>query len=126
MQLLLPKSRVTFSSFAIKLIFTFMNLRQLFGLKPKADIKQIYKNGAIVIDVRTPMEYQAGHFGKSSNIPLNKIDTKIDFLKSKNKPIILICRSGGRAGTATNILKSAGVEVYNGGGWESFRMKVRS
>lgn len=102
-----------------------MNLRQLFGLKPKADIKQIYKDGAIVIDVRTPMEFKAGHFGKSSNIPLNKINTKVEYLKKKNKPIILICRSGGRAGTARNILKKTGLEVYNGGGWEAFRMKVR-
>ena len=103
-----------------------MNLRTLLGLKPKADLKQLYKDGAIVVDVRTPQEYKSGHFGKSINIPLDKITSKIDYLKSKNKPVILICRSGARAGSAKGILKGNGLdEVYNGGGWESFRMKVR-
>lgn len=102
-----------------------MNLRKLFGLKPKADIKQLYKDGAVVIDVRTPMEFKAGHFGKCTNIPLNKIGSKIEFLKSKNKPVILICRSGARASTARGMLGKSGIEAYNGGGWESFRTKVR-
>lgn len=102
-----------------------MNLRKLFGLGPKADLKQLYKDGAIVIDVRTPMEFKEGHFGKSKNIPLNKINTQIDSIKSKNKTVILVCKSGMRAGQAKGMLKNAGVEVHNGGGWESFRMKVR-
>lgn len=102
-----------------------MNLRSLFGLKPKADVKQLYKEGALVVDVRTPMEFKAGHFGKSINIPLDKITNKIEFLKKKNKPIILICRSGARARTAKGFLTRSGIEAYNGGGWEAFRLKVR-
>ena len=73
---------------------------------------------AIIIDVRTPSEFQSAHFENSINIPLSEISDKITEIKSLNKPIICCCRSGFRSQKATKILKSQGIECYNGGSWQ--------
>ena len=41
-----------------------------------------------------------------------------------SKPIITVCQSGARSGMAKGILKSAGIEVYNGGSWFGLRSKI--
>jgi rhodanese-related sulfurtransferase len=95
-------------------------LRKLLGLAPKVDCHELIANGAILIDVRTPAEYSGGKPKNSQNIPLDKIDGKIEKIKKLKKPIILCCASGMRSGRATSILKSNGIEAYNGGGWNKF------
>ncbi len=99
------------------------NIRNLLG-KPKQNIKTIYQNGAMVIDVRSTDEFRAGHFDGAVNIPLDTISGKVENLRQKQKPVILVCRSGARSGVATNILKNAGLDAYNGGGWTSFKTTV--
>jgi phage shock protein E len=95
-------------------------LRKLFGLGPKVNYHELLANGAILIDVRTSGEYASGKPKDSKNIPLDKIGSKIDKIKALNKPIVLCCASGMRSGRATSILKSKGIEAYNGGGWNKF------
>lgn len=80
-------------------------------------LKEIAPN-AVIIDVRTPSEFQSAHFEKSVNIPLNDIPNKIAEIKSFNKPIVCCCRSGFRSRKATKILKGQGIECYNGGSWQ--------
>lgn len=82
-----------------------------------ADLKELYHKGALIVDVRTPAEFQQGHIKNSINIPLQNIQQNIQQLKQKNKPIIAVCLSGGRSSSATGILKNAGIEAYNGGAW---------
>jgi len=96
---------------------------KLFGGGNSA-LEQVLKDGCVIIDVRTKQEYKEGHIRGAINIPLNQIPKEIKRLKAKNKPIVTCCRSGGRAGSATSILKEAGIECYNGGGWASLRKKV--
>ncbi len=94
-------------------------LRKLLGLAPKVDLAEIIRNGATIIDVRTPGEYATGHIDGSINIPLDKISKSVDKLKKK-QPIITCCASGARSGAAKRLLESAGIqEVYNGGSWYS-------
>ncbi|MBI2280977.1 MAG: rhodanese-like domain-containing protein [Bacteroidetes bacterium] len=96
-------------------------LRKIFGLGPKVDVHELIRNGATLIDVRTPAEYNSGHAKGSTNIPLDKISTKIEKIKQLKKPVVLCCRSGMRSGQATSILKGAGIkEAYNGGPWNNF------
>lgn len=96
-------------------------LRKLLGLGPKVDHFEILSNGGILIDVRTPEEYNQGHAKGSKNIPLDKIQGKIKKIKELNKPVVLCCRSGMRSGQATAILKRNGIqEAYNGGPWNRF------
>ncbi len=90
-------------------------LSKLFG--PKVDLSEVKRNGAIILDVRTPAEYKSGHGKGSVNIPLDQIKSKLDKIKAYNKPIITCCASGMRSGSAASILKSNGVEAYNGGSW---------
>lgn len=98
-------------------------LQKLFG--PKVDFKALAAAGAVIIDVRTPEEFRAGHIKQSVNIPLQVIAGKIADLKKKNKPIIAVCRSGARSGTAVGILKNAGMEAYNGGAWNALDYELR-
>lgn len=96
-------------------------LRKIFGLGTKVDVHELIRNGATLIDVRTPAEYNLGHAKGSTNIPLDKISTKIEKIKQLKKPVVLCCRSGMRSGQATSILKGAGItEAYNGGPWNNF------
>ena len=88
----------------------------LFG---KNKIKEAIKKGATIVDVRTPHEYDNGKVPGSINIPVDRISASIERIRSLKKPVILVCESGARSNTAKNILKSAGLEVYNGGSWES-------
>jgi phage shock protein E len=96
--------------------------KKLFGTS--TDYKTLVQSGAIIIDVRTPDEYKGGHIKTSVNIPLDKISGSIADLKKKNKPIITCCRSGARSGIAKSTLSSAGLEVYNGGAWDSLKNKI--
>ncbi|CAN5369900.1 rhodanese-like domain-containing protein [soil metagenome] len=100
-------------------------LKNLLGLGPKADFKEMMKNGATIIDVRSKGEYQGGHIKGSVNIPLPNLESHISKLK-KDKPIITCCASGMRSASAKGILKSKGFqEVHNGGGWMSLQNKIR-
>lgn len=99
-------------------------LRKLFGLGPKADYAELIRQGAIIVDVRTPGEYKSGHIKGSINIPLDSIGNNLSKLK-KDKCIICCCASGMRSGSAKSILKSKGyIEVYNGGSWSGLQNKI--
>ncbi len=98
-------------------------LKKLSG-KSSPDYKELVKDGALIIDVRTVEEYRSGHISGSKNYPLDQIRNQVQAIKKLNKPVITVCRSGARSGVARNILKSAGVEVYNGGAWTSLNTKI--
>jgi phage shock protein E len=96
----------------------------LFG-KVKTDFKGLVGEGAVIVDVRSPQEFAAGHIDGSVNIPLDIINTKSAFLKENGKPVITCCRSGARSGVAHGLLKAAGIPVYNGGAWNSLKQKIQ-
>lgn len=97
---------------------------KLFGTAPSLDFKELTGQGAIIVDVRTPGEFSSGHVKGAINIPLDLINMQIDRIKKTNKPVITVCRSGSRSGIAVNLLKSAGVEAYNGGAWDELQNKI--
>lgn len=99
-------------------------IKRLLGLGPKTDYKELMKNGAQIIDVRTSGEFHSGHIKGSVNIPLQQLSANIKKIK-KDKPVITCCASGMRSASAKSILKSNGfAEVYNGGGWASLQQKL--
>jgi rhodanese-related sulfurtransferase len=99
-------------------------LKNIFGFGPKLDYAALVKNGASIIDVRTPGEYQTGHIKGSINIPLQSLNSNIARIK-KDKPVITCCASGMRSASAKSILLSNGfAEVHNGGGWMSLKNKL--
>jgi rhodanese-related sulfurtransferase len=75
----------------------------------------------IIVDVRTVEEWNDdGHADCSVNYPLDQFAGKIEELKQYDK-VILVCRSGNRAGIAKSHLVSAGYtkEVENLGPWQN-------
>lgn len=98
-------------------------LKKLFGGTP-VNYKELISKGAIIADVRSANEYKDGHIPGSKNFPLDSIRRKVAELKKLNKPVITVCRSGARSNMAKSILKSAGIEVYNGGPWTSLKSKL--
>lgn len=99
-------------------------LSKIFGGGPKVDLKDLVKQGATIVDVRTPAEFQGGHIKGSINIPLQSLDKNLAKLK-KDKPIITCCASGMRSSSAKSILKSKGFDVHNGGGWTTLQGKLK-
>lgn len=92
-------------------------IKNLFGGKKKEEVKAFLDRKAVVIDVRTPSEFDAGHFKGAKNIPLHLVSSKIQQVKAFNKPIIVCCASGMRSGQAKSILERNGIEVINAGSW---------
>ena len=93
--------------------------------KPKADVTKLIKEGAVIVDVRTKGEYQAGHIEGSRNIPLDTIKKEAAALKNLNKPVVTVCRSGNRSSMAKAILAAAGIEAYNGGAWTNLKRQIQ-
>ena len=83
------------------------------------ELKNIIEAGALIIDVRTPEEFEEGHIEGSLNIPLDEIEKAMSWLQ-KDVPTVVVCASGSRSAYAFKMLKTNGYEkVYNGGSWDS-------
>lgn len=100
------------------------SLKTLLGFGPATDYAALVKNGAQIIDVRTPDEFCGGHIKGSVNIPLDRLQQNLAKIK-KNKPVITCCASGMRSASAKSILQTNGyTEVFNGGGWSGLQSKL--
>ncbi|WP_375748264.1 rhodanese-like domain-containing protein [Vibrio sp. HN007] len=76
------------------------------------------KGGALLVDVRTPGEYNAKHLMNSVNLPLNTVGHAFKDI-DKDKNIVVYCRSGNRSGQAKAYLEQIGfTNIHNGGGLE--------
>jgi rhodanese-related sulfurtransferase len=83
------------------------------------EIKEYLDKEAIVLDVRTQEEWDAGHIEGSKHIVLTVVPSEIEQIKSWGKPIIAVCRSGARSGQAAQFLTQNGVDIINGGPWQN-------
>lgn len=84
--------------------------------------------GAFVLDVREPYEWNEGHIPNATLIPLGTLPNQLASVP-KDKPIVVICRSGNRSQSGRDILLKAGftnVTSVNGGmiAWEAARLPV--
>jgi phage shock protein E len=99
--------------------------QQLFGGGPKTDLRATIDEGAFLVDVRTPGEFNSGHVKGSVNIPLDSITHQLPKFKNK-KNIIVFCRSGNRSGQAKTILEQNGfTNVVNGGTWQDVNQYIQ-
>lgn len=97
------------------------------------DVKQaqsMNKQGALLLDVREPDEYSALHAPDAKLIPLGQLSSRLPEIATyKDKPIVVMCRSGRRSAQAVSLLKEAGytqVSNVKGGiqSWESEGLEV--
>ena len=80
------------------------------------EVEKILKNsGGILVDVRSPKEYEEGHMEGAISIPEYEIKKKAKILlPNKEKVIIVYCSSGGRSKKAKEELRNMGYKyVYN-------------
>ena len=99
-------------------------LKKLFGSSSAdeaLDFKKILADGAVLIDVRTPKEYESGHIDGALLFPVQTIEQNIEAIRKLNKPVIAYCRSGNRSGRATKILNNHGIKTVNGGGFTTLK-----
>jgi rhodanese-related sulfurtransferase len=83
------------------------------------NIKEALQKGALVVDVRTPQEFDGGRVPESINIPVDRISSQADRLIAMKRPVVFCCASGARSHIAVTILKAKGKkDVYNGGSWK--------
>jgi rhodanese-related sulfurtransferase len=76
-----------------------------------ADAVRLINKGALVIDVRKPEEFSAGHIVNARNVVLERLRGGEDGVgKKKDKILLTVCDTGTNAGTAAGLLRKAGYE----------------
>lgn len=83
----------------------------------------INQSNPLILDVREPAEFAVAHVRNAKSVPLSELPKRIDELsKFKNTPVIVMCKSGERASSATMMLRKAGFEQASSldGGLESW------
>jgi rhodanese-related sulfurtransferase len=89
----------------------------------------INRQDALVVDVRDPGEYGAGHIIGARNVPLARIGAAAGELKRKDRPVIVYCQGGERAPKAAALLRKQGfgsvVNLSGGiGAWQQAGLPV--
>lgn len=84
------------------------------------EASELLKNGALVIDVRSANEFEAGHIIQARNIPLDRVEVMAwSQVKDKNTPLLLHCSTGIRSKLAMRKLESLGYKnVHNLGSYD--------
>lgn len=84
------------------------------------EVAQAQADGAVVVDVRTEGEHQAGNIPNTQLIPVDQLRDHVEELRGKD--VIVTCAVGQRGHTATQILRSHGIKVRNlDGGYTTWR-----
>lgn len=77
-----------------------------------ADAVRLINKGALVVDIRKPEEFQAGHIVNARNVPLEQLEHDPQLLsKKKNRVVLTVCDSGLTSARAAKLLRKAGFEA---------------
>jgi len=125
------KSNKIFMVLAIVLgvVFAVQQLQAADGV----DVKQaqsMNQQGALLLDVRESDEYAAMHAPNAKLIPLGQLGSRLQEIAAyKDKPIVVMCRSGRRSAQAVSLLQQAGytqVSNVKGGiqAWQADGLEV--
>lgn len=75
----------------------------------------------LVLDVRSPEEFAAGHVPGAVLIPEDQLATRIGEL-GEPREVVVYCRTGRRSGLAEPVLESHGFRVHQlAGSWQSWQ-----
>ena len=82
---------------------------------------------AMLIDVRSPAEFAAGHLPTAINVPYDRIHEVVTVVGQPDRapPLVLYCQSGTRSMIACTVLRQLGFErLTNGGGIQALAMRL--
>lgn len=68
--------------------------------------------GAVLVDVREPGEWMAGHADGAVHVPLGSLASSYHALPGDRR-LVVVCRSGNRSAKATQALRAAGFDAVN-------------
>lgn len=89
--------------------------------------EELISSGALVLDVREENEWSAGHAPDASLIPMSQVEGRVGEFQ-KERPTLVVCRSGGRSNAIAQILTSHGIDAVNLAGgmraWERAGLPV--
>jgi len=80
------------------------------GSPPSVSVDEaysMYQDGAFLLDVRTVEEWNEFHAPNTTHIPLDELAARVNEVP-RDKPIVVVCRSGNRSQEGGNILLEAG------------------
>jgi phage shock protein E len=110
----------------VDMIVVYFILTRVFGRVPEERARQLLQRGALLLDVRTPEEFQSGHLRGAVNVPYQEVAKRIEVLApDKSSPVLVYCLSGGRSGIAKSTLRRLGyAEAHNLGSLKRARQVV--
>ena len=93
------------------------------GISTAEAVRLINREKGVLVDVREPAEYAAGHAVGARNVPLSALDAGKGLPTNKALPVVVLCETGARANRAVAQLKKAGYEraVVVAGGTGAWR-----
>jgi len=100
-----------------------------YDIRPQEAMKMI-EEGARIIDVREPREFERQHIEGSDLIPLGELSDRLEEI-DYTQPAVFVCQIGERSRRAVKALREAGFsETYNLGGgmiaWVNHRLPVKN
>jgi phage shock protein E len=98
------------------------------GQIPVKDAHEFLRNGALVVDVRTPAEFNSSHLPKAINLPVDQIEVTLPSrVPDRTRPILLHCQSGSRSAVAKRKLNAMGyVNAHNLGSYTRAEHIIKS
>ena len=82
---------------------------------PEIDVTELarrHADGAYVLDVRQPDEYEAAHVPGAVLVPLDQLEARQAEVP-RDRPLLVICKSGARSAAAVRALAAAGYDATN-------------
>lgn len=99
-------------------------------LKPAEVVQLMNRDEPLLLDVREVGEYQGGHIQGAVHIPEAELEGRVSEVEDwREKPVLIICRSGQRSAKAASALKRQGfTQLYklDGGmmAWQSANLPL--
>jgi rhodanese-related sulfurtransferase len=88
-------------------------------------LETLQRGKPVIIDVRKPADFKKEHLDGALNITLEELNPLIPDLIRIRKPVVVISQKGIRSEKAAVFLKEAGLDVYDGGSWNSLKKLVK-
>ena len=82
---------------------------------PAVDVSEL-PEGAVLLDVREPEEWQAGHIDGAVHVPMNSLPQRMAYDAvpiTPDSPVVVVCKMGSRSAQVTAWLNRQGYDAVN-------------